>query len=449
MKLRRENAVGYSCESRPPRIIRPSVKPRQDRLCLAADTNNPTHDPPPVLSELPGARVLSRRRRATAALPLSSIHSATSSSYLAFAEQHGLRIDHVILTPPPRRFHRRPPGAARSRRRAHLSRRGSKGGIRVHRRLPTATRIELGQRARCRRSKRPDTRRSRSRSRSTTSIAARRAPHAVLTGDTLFVGDVGPSRPARRPRLGGDRSRRPALRLAANEAAGAAGREPGLPAHGAGSLCGKAISKETVSTIGEQRRLNYALQPMTKSAFVELVTARSARRAVLFHLRRRPEQQGAADAGRGAGSRAEPDDARAGARAPARPAGRSSTRATRRSLRPRIWPAASTSDSADSTRPGRARSSSRDRPIVIIADPGREHEAAMRLGRIGFDHIVGYLQGWAAEPRGAAGPDGDDRARQRAAGGGAARRRQRDSRSIVRTPGERAQKAVPGASVSR
>src|SRR5678809_472177 len=45
------------------------------------------------------------------------------------------------------------------------------------------------------------------------------------------------------------------------------------PAHGAGSLCGKAISKETVSTIGEQRRLNYALQPMSKQAFVELVTA--------------------------------------------------------------------------------------------------------------------------------------------------------------------------------
>ena len=46
-----------------------------------------------------------------------------------------------------------------------------------------------------------------------------------------------------------------------------------LPAHGAGSLCGKAISKETVSTIGEQRRSNYALQPMTREAFLELVTA--------------------------------------------------------------------------------------------------------------------------------------------------------------------------------
>jgi hydroxyacylglutathione hydrolase len=39
---------------------------------------------------------------------------------------------------------------------------------------------------------------------------------------------------------------------------------------------------------------------------------------------------------------------------------------------------------------------SRDRPIVIIADPGREREAALRLGRIGFDHVVGYLDGGLA-----------------------------------------------------
>src|SRR5439155_14475000 len=98
-------------------------------------------------------------------------------------------------------------------------------------------------------------------------------PHAVLTGDTLFVGDVG----------------RPDLRVALGWSAGDLG---GLlyeslrtkllplpdsslvyPAHGAGSLCGKAISKETVSTIGEQRAANYALQPMSKEAFIELVTA--------------------------------------------------------------------------------------------------------------------------------------------------------------------------------
>ncbi|MCB0970279.1 MAG: MBL fold metallo-hydrolase, partial [Acidimicrobiales bacterium] len=45
-----------------------------------------------------------------------------------------------------------------------------------------------------------------------------------------------------------------------------------LPAHGAGSACGKALSTETVSTIGEQRRTNYAVQPMSEDAFVDLVT---------------------------------------------------------------------------------------------------------------------------------------------------------------------------------
>jgi hydroxyacylglutathione hydrolase len=98
-------------------------------------------------------------------------------------------------------------------------------------------------------------------------------PRAVLTGDTLFVGDVG------RPDL------RVALGWSANDLGGllydslrnkllALPDQTGVyPAHGAGSLCGKALSKETSSTIGEQRRSNYALQPMSKAAFIDLVTA--------------------------------------------------------------------------------------------------------------------------------------------------------------------------------
>src|SRR5438093_11231699 len=95
-------------------------------------------------------------------------------------------------------------------------------------------------------------------------------PHAVLTGDTLFVGDVG--RPDLRAALGWsaadlgnllyDSLRNKLLALPDSSLV--------YPAHGAGSLCGKAISKETVSTIGEQRRSNYALQPMTKAEFVDL-----------------------------------------------------------------------------------------------------------------------------------------------------------------------------------
>ena len=45
------------------------------------------------------------------------------------------------------------------------------------------------------------------------------------------------------------------------------------PAHGAGSLCGKSLSKQTWSTLGEQREFNYALQPMSKEEFVKIVAA--------------------------------------------------------------------------------------------------------------------------------------------------------------------------------
>ena len=45
------------------------------------------------------------------------------------------------------------------------------------------------------------------------------------------------------------------------------------PAHGAGSLCGKQLSKETSSTMGQQKRYNYALQPMSRDDFIKLVTA--------------------------------------------------------------------------------------------------------------------------------------------------------------------------------
>src|SRR5207237_6434483 len=92
-------------------------------------------------------------------------------------------------------------------------------------------------------------------------------------GDTLFIGDVG--RPDLRVALGWsaaelggmlyDSLRTKLLSLPDDSLV--------YPAHGAGSLCGKALSKETVSTLGEQRRSNYALQPMTRAQFVDLVMA--------------------------------------------------------------------------------------------------------------------------------------------------------------------------------
>ena len=62
----------------------------------------------------------------------------------------------------------------------------------------------------------------------------------------------------------------------------------------------------------------------------------------------------------------------------------------------------------------------REHPIVIIADPGRENEAATRLGRIGFDHVAGYLQDGLHSLESRPGPDRHNRAPQRAVRRGAA-----------------------------
>ncbi len=98
-------------------------------------------------------------------------------------------------------------------------------------------------------------------------------PHAVLTGDTLFIGDVG--RPDLMASVGVT-----AQELAADLYDSIHKKLLPLPdttivypGHGAGSFCGRALSNETASTIGEQRLHNYALQPMEKDAFIHLVTA--------------------------------------------------------------------------------------------------------------------------------------------------------------------------------
>ncbi len=105
-----------------------------------------------------------------------------------------------------------------------------------------------------------------------TDRAKSETPEAVLTGDTLFIGDVG------RPDLLGGRVRPEDLAGALYDSLhGKLLRLPDdvkvFPAHGAGSLCGRNISSETSSTIGEQKKFNWALRPMPREEFVKLVTA--------------------------------------------------------------------------------------------------------------------------------------------------------------------------------
>jgi hydroxyacylglutathione hydrolase len=97
-------------------------------------------------------------------------------------------------------------------------------------------------------------------------------PRNVLTGDTLFIGDVG------RPDLAGGRGYT-AEQMASMLYDSLHDKLLALPddvevwpAHGAGSSCGRAISKERSSTIGMQRRTNYALAPMPREEFVNMMT---------------------------------------------------------------------------------------------------------------------------------------------------------------------------------
>ncbi len=107
-------------------------------------------------------------------------------------------------------------------------------------------------------------------------------PVAVLTGDTLFIGDVG------RPDLAPDMTPQQLAGMLYDSLHQKLLTLPDevevYPAHGAGSLCGKAMRPERQSTIGKERAWNYALRPATKEEFVRLLTADLPERPGYFAL---------------------------------------------------------------------------------------------------------------------------------------------------------------------
>jgi glyoxylase-like metal-dependent hydrolase (beta-lactamase superfamily II)/rhodanese-related sulfurtransferase len=269
-------------------------------------------------------------------------------------------------------------------------------------------------------------------------------PRAVFTGDTLFIGDVG--RPDLMATLGFT-----AAELAGQLYDSLHGKLLRLPdatllypAHGAGSLCGKNLAKETVSTIGEQRKYNYALQPMSRAEFVQLVTAEQPEAPAYFpydavlNRQRRPtldatlarmlqplsleEVLRERNAGAYVLDVRDPVDYDGAHLAGSVHVGLGGQFAT--------W-AGTLLD--------------RERPIVLVAEPGREIEAATRLGRIGFDHVRGYLQdGMQAL---AARPDLVRRTDRVTATALAEQLAAPDPPLLIdiRSPGERRQKHIPGS----
>ena len=164
------------------------------------------------------------------------------------------------------------------------------------------------------------------------------------------------------------------------------------PAHGAGSLCGKNLSTDTVSTIGVQRRYNYALQPMSREQFIEIVTTDQPDTPAYFTY----------DAVLNARERPTLDEALARELQPL----------SLEQLLEHVQAGAQLLDAREqsefegahirgalniglggsfATWCGTVLDSAR--PVVLIVEPGREVEAATRLGRIGFDTVAGYLPG--------------------------------------------------------
>lgn len=220
-------------------------------------------------------------------------------------------------------------------------------------------------------------------------------PYAALTGDTLFIGDVG--RPdlmasvgVTAEQLAGqlyDSLHKKLLKLPAETLI--------YPSHGAGSLCGKALSADACSTIGTQRLSNLALKPMTKAAFIKLVTADQPEAPAYFRhdARMNREKRPTLEASLKKSLKALPLAsvekllAAGGVALDTRDADLFARGHLRGSINVGLggkyatW-AGAVLDHGDK--------------IVLICEPGAEPEAALRLGRIGFDGVAGYLKGGVA-----------------------------------------------------
>ena len=219
--------------------------------------------------------------------------------------------------------------------------------------------------------------------------AADEVPYGVLTGDALFVGDVG--RPDLLASIGftADQLGRQLYDSIHRKLMGLPGEVRVFPAHGAGSACGKNLSTELQSTIGQQRLFNYACQPMGVEEFIAIVTAGQPAAPEYFVydaiLNRKNRDVLAA------GRQAPPLDAAAVASARAAGATVIDTRDDQE------FAAGHLRGSINIPADGRFAETAGmvlqpADSVIVIAAPGGEQEVATRLARIGFDETIGYIR---------------------------------------------------------
>lgn len=266
-------------------------------------------------------------------------------------------------------------------------------------------------------------------------------PYGVLTGDTLFIGDVG--RPDLLASVGFTReelaeklyeSLHTKLMTLPDDT-------QVFPAHGAGSACGKNLSTELTSTIGTQKRENYALLAPDEQTFFDLVTEGQppAPGYFLHDATMNKKQRALMD-------EATPPKALSWEEAKAAIAGGAMLLDGRNDVEfahghlkgaVNVGLEGRYAEYAGSVVPV-------DAEIVLFVDPGSELEAKNRLGRIGFDNVVGYIEHPYAVIMGH--PDEADVASRLAPVDFEERRRGRELQLVdVRNPGEHALGSIRGA----
>lgn len=215
--------------------------------------------------------------------------------------------------------------------------------------------------------------------------------HAVFTGDTLFVGDVG------RPDLLDGVMTREELASMLYDSLNTKIKTLSddvivYPAHGPGSACGKNIGKETFSTIGEQKRYNYAMQDLSRSEFISKVTDGILPPPAYFFEDARINKEGYESI-----EKIIEKNTKA-----------LSLQAFKEALKPGavILDTRKADDFEKGFIPGSLNIGLNgqyavwvgtlldiDQPLVLVTETGKEEESVLRLARVGYENVVGYLKG--------------------------------------------------------
>lgn len=216
-------------------------------------------------------------------------------------------------------------------------------------------------------------------------------PHAIFTGDTLFVGDVG------RPDLSSGNMSSAELagimyETIQNKILPLADDVILYPAHGAGSSCGKNMGPETFSTIGEQKKYNYALQSQAKEEFVAAVTKGLAVAPHYFAINAQINMKGyeSLESIKKKGLTALSIDTFKKLQADDVLVldSRHATVFTKGFIPGSIFIGL---EGRFAEWAGSLLSFAK--PMILITEPGKEEETVIRLCRVGFDKIQGYLKG--------------------------------------------------------